>query len=182
MLDIQFIRENPELVQEKSAQKGYKVDVKKLLELDEQRRKLLTAIEALRAERNELTAAAKGSKPSTEQIEKGKALKEKISETEAQLDKVEPEFTTLYKAIPNMPLDTVPVGATEDENVVTKTVGDKPKLDFTPKSDAELGQERDFIDKERAAKVAGRALHVPKRWPGTTSVCHHSVCDGCAHR
>lgn len=155
MLDIQFIRENPELVQEKSGQKGYKVDVKKLLELDEQRRKLLTDVEALRAERNELTAAAKGSKPSPEQIEKGKALKEKIAASEAQLEKIEPDFAALYKAIPNMPLDTVPVGATEDENVVTKTVGEKPDFDFDPKSDAELGAQNDLIDKERAAKVAG---------------------------
>lgn len=155
MLDIQFIRENPEFVQEKSEQKGYKVDIKQLLELDEQRRKLLTDIEALRAERNELTAAAKGSKPSSEQIEKGKALKEQIAELEAKLEKVEPDFIERYKAVPNMPLETVPVGATEDENVVTKTVGDTPEFDFTPKSDAELGEERDFIDKERAAKVAG---------------------------
>lgn len=155
MLDIQFIRENPELVQEKSQQKGYKVDIKQLLELDEQRRTLLTSIEALRAERNELTAAAKGSKPSPEQIEKGKALKEQIAELEDKFEKIDPDFIKRYKAVPNMPLETVPVGATEDENVVTKTVGDKPEFDFTPKSDAELGEERDFIDKERAAKVAG---------------------------
>lgn len=155
MLDIQFIRKNPELVQEKSEQKGYKVDIKKLLELDEQRRKLLTDIEVLRADRNELTAAAKGSKPSPEQIEKGKALKEQIAAKEADIEKIEPEFAALYKAVPNMPLDTVPVGATEDENVVTKTVGEPTKFDFEPKSHVEIAETKGWLDKERAAKVAG---------------------------
>lgn len=72
MLDIQFIRENANLVEEKAAQKNIKVDVDKLLEFDESRRESLQRIEKLRAERNELTAASKGQKPSEEQIKKGK--------------------------------------------------------------------------------------------------------------
>lgn len=155
MIDIQYIRENADLVQEKSEQKGYKVDIKKLLQLDEQRRKLLTEVEALRAERNELTAAAKGSKPSPEQIEKGKTIKEAIANSEAQIENIEPEFMQLYKSVPNMPLDIVPVGSTEEENVVSKVVGKKPVFDFEPKNHAEIAEAKGWLDKERATKIAG---------------------------
>ncbi len=155
MIDIQFIRENADLVQEKSEQKGYKVDVKKLLQLDEQRRQLLTEVEALRAERNELTAAAKGSKPSSEQIEKGKSLKEKIAKLESEAETVGHDFLELHKAVPNMPLTEVPIGKTEDENVVTKKVGEPTKFDFEPKTHAEIAEAKGWLDKERAAKVTG---------------------------
>ncbi len=155
MIDIQYIREHPEIVKEKSAQKGYPVDVDRLLELDARRRELVTASEQLRAERNELSSQMKGSKPSPEQLEHGKSLKEKLSAAEAELEPIETEYETLLRAVPNMPLETVPVGATEDENVVIKTVGEPPVFDFTPRHDYELGEQRDLIDKERAAKIAG---------------------------
>ena len=78
MLDIQFIRDNAELVQEKSKQKGYKVDVHALLKLDEERRKLLGKLEALRAERNQLSDVLKAGNPTEEQINKGRDIKEKV--------------------------------------------------------------------------------------------------------
>lgn len=155
MLDIQFIRENSELVQKKSEQKGYKVDIKKLLTLDAQRRTQLTEIEEMRARRNEAAAATKGQRPSPEQIEQGKALKEQLTEREAALDKINQEFMALHKAVPNMPLDDVPVGATEEENVVSKTVGEPAKFEFEPKSHVQIAEAKGWLDKERAAKVAG---------------------------
>ncbi len=158
MIDIQYIRENADLVQEKSEQKGYKVDVKKLLQLDEQRRQLLTEVEALRAERNELTAAAKGSKPSPEQIEKGKKLKEKIADTEARLEKIEPEYHELHQGIPNVSADDVPVGEEKDSVEIKqwgeKTKGARDHLDFAI--------ERGWVDFERGAKVAGAKFYFLK--------------------
>lgn len=155
MLDIQFIRDNAELVQEKSKQKNVEVDIAKLLKLDQERRELLSRVESLRAERNELSGQLKSGNPSTEQINRGRELKEKLNELEALLEPLEAAFSTLWKQVPNMPTDDTPVGATEDDNQVVKTVGTPPEFSFKPHSDEELGKIQDYIDKERAAKVAG---------------------------
>ncbi|MEI7682975.1 MAG: serine--tRNA ligase [Candidatus Saccharibacteria bacterium] len=155
MLDIQFIRDNPDLVVEKSKQKNVKVDVKKLLELDVERRKLLTQAEELRQQRNRQAGDTKGQKPSDAQIESGKNLKEKLAKLEKEISEVESTYLAALKKIPNVSLNTVPVGKTEDDNVIIKTVGEPAKLGFTPKSDGELGTLHDTIDKERATKVAG---------------------------
>lgn len=155
MIDIQFIRENPELVAEKSKQKGYPVDIAKLLELDKQRRDLQTEIDQIRAQRNELAAAGKGNRPTPEQIEQGKQLKEKIAELETELTPIDSEFMAHLKKVPNMPLEDVPVGASEDENVIAKKVGTIRNFDFTPKTHWEIAEARDLIDKERATKVTG---------------------------
>ncbi len=156
MLDIRYIRENAARVQEASEQKGYRdVDVAGLLKLDEERRELLTKVEELRKERNDLSSSMKGQKPNDEQLARGRELKTNIAEIEDRLKIVEDEFTARLKKVPNMPLDYVPVGVSEDENVVIKTVGGPPKFDFEPKNHWEIGVARDWIDKERAAKVAG---------------------------
>lgn len=155
MLDIHFIRENADLVQKKSEQKGYKVDIKDLLEIDKRRRDLLEKVDELRRQRNEHAESLKKGKPTPAQLAKGRHLKTRLTSLEAQLAKVETEFATELKKVPNMPLDYVPVGKSEDENVVAKTVGKPPKFDFKPKNHWEIAQERDWIDKERAAKVAG---------------------------
>lgn len=155
MLDIQFIRDNPEVVREKAAQKLVDVDVTALLAIDEQRRALQTSIEALQRERNEISSATKGQRPSEEQIEQGRVLKEKITQGEEQLKTIELEFYNMLRRIPNMPTHDTPVGKSEDDNVVVKTWGEPTQFDFEPKSHVELGAQLDLIDKERAAKVSG---------------------------
>ncbi len=155
MLDIQFIRDNAELVQKKSAEKGYKVNIGELLELDTERRSKLTQIEELRARRNQLSAEMKGQKPSPEQVEQGKQLKEEITARETELKTIDEKYEDQLKAVPNMPTDDVPVGSTEDENVIAKKIGEPRKFDFTPKNHWEILEPRDMLDKERAAKIAG---------------------------
>ncbi len=155
MLDIQFIRDNPEIVKEKSKQKGYEVDIDQLLGFDRERKDLLVQVEALRRERNELAAATKGQKPSEDQVAKGRELKDELSSFEHQLASIEKEFLALLKTVPNMPLDDVPIGTSEEDNKVVKTWGEKPKFSFTPKNHWEIGEAKGWIDKERAAKVAG---------------------------
>lgn len=155
MLDIQFIRDNPELVAEKAKQKGYPVDVPKLLELDKQRRAHVTQIEELRQQRNAHAQEMKGGKPTDAQLEAGRALKEQLAKVEAELQEVESAYLKLLNGVPNMPLDAVPVGASEDDNVVIKEVGDKPQFDFQPKTHWQLAETRGLIDKERAGKVTG---------------------------
>lgn len=155
MLDIQFVRDNADLVQEKSEQKGYKVNVGELLELDTERRSKLTQIEELRSRRNKLSDEMKGQKPSEDQLATGRQLKEEISAREAELKVIDEKYDELLKAIPNMPTDDVPVGATEDENVVAKKVGEPRVFDFVAKNHWEILEPRDMLDKERAAKIAG---------------------------
>jgi seryl-tRNA synthetase len=155
MLDIQYIRDNPETVTTKAKQKGYPVDVKKLLDADARRRDMLTEIERVRAKRNELSAATKGGKPTEEQLEQGRRLKQQLAELEGDLDPIEAEYEKLLKAVPNMPLDDVPVGEKEEDNQVAKHGGEIKEFDFTPKPHWEIAEPRDLIDKERAAKISG---------------------------
>lgn len=155
MLDIQFIRDNPDLVAEKSKQKGYEVDIQQLLGFDKERRELQQQAEDLRRQRNELTAKNKGQKPNDEQVKAGRELKDKLADLEHKLSSIEKEFIDLLKQVPNMPLDDVPVGASEKENVVSKKVGKPPKFDFKPKTHTELAEAKGWLDKERAAKITG---------------------------
>ncbi len=154
MIDIQYIRENSDLVKEKSQQKGYSVDIDKLLSYYEQRKQLLSDIQVLQQQRNELAQSGRQGQPSLEQIEKGRSLKEDIAKKEAELAPINEIYQKILEQVPNMPLETVPVGLSEDENQVVKTVGKPKEFSFTPKSDAEIGLLHDTIDKERAAKVA----------------------------
>lgn len=155
MLDIQYIRDNPEAVAQKAKQKNIDVDISHLLALDEQRRNLLGEVEELRAQRNELSGQMKNERPSEAQITKGRELKDKIIELKSKLQPVEDAFSQLLKQVPNMPLEDVPVGASEDENVVARQVGVKPEFDFEPRTHWQLAEMHDLIDKDRASKVAG---------------------------
>lgn len=155
MLDIRYIRDNADQVAKKSQQKGYKVDIDHLLKLDRARRDLQTKADRLRQKRNDLAEKLKQVKPSAEQITQGRELKAELTQIEERLRSVDEEFLNLLKQVPNMPLDYVPVGASEEENVIAKTVGKKPEFDFKPRNHWEIAQARGWIDKERAAKVAG---------------------------
>lgn len=155
MLDIRFIRENPDRVQEAAAQKGYKVDVKELLRADESRRELQTKVDELRTRRNEIAAQMKGGKPASELVEKGKGIKTELAEVEDQLRVTDEVFTMLLKAVPNIALDEVPIGSSEAENVEIRTWGDKPSFDFPVKNHAEIAEAKGWLDKERGAKIAG---------------------------
>lgn len=155
MLDIRFIRENADAVQQNAKNKGCNVDVAELLKLDTERRELMVHADGLRQKRNENISQTKGVKPNSEQIAEGKAIREELAEIEKRLYEADDKYTDLLKKVPNMALDDVPIGLSEDENVVIKTVGEIPQFDFTPRNHAEIASERGWLDKERAAKVAG---------------------------
>jgi len=156
MLDIQFIRDNPESVQQKSSQKGIAVDVEKLLQIDAERRTRQTQAEELRRRRNDLTDVIKDQdRPTAEQIAEGRQLKDEISALETQLKQLDENYYEELKKIPNMPLPDVPVGASEADNVVIRTIGQPPVFDFEPRNHAQIAESKGWLDKERAAKVAG---------------------------
>ncbi len=157
MIDIQIIRDDPDMVREKSEQKGYEVDIDRLLALDAERKDILQTVEQLRAQRNVIAENMKatGGKPDQAAIDEGKQLKIELAKREECLKETEAEWLLLLKAVPNMPTDDVPVGATEEENVVSKKVGEPTEFDFEPKTHAQIAEAKGWLDKERAAKVTG---------------------------
>ena len=151
MLDVKFIRDNLELVDKSTKEKGYKIDVQKILELDDERKKVLVEVEDLRRERNEVAAKMKGGKPAPELIARGKEIKEQLAEKEAVLSSAEAEVDKLLKQVPNVIFEDVPLGG-EECSVEVKKWGENHEsgvdhLDFAVK--------RDWVDFERGAKVAG---------------------------
>ncbi len=155
MLDIRYIRENPDKVQANARNKGYDVSIDDLLQLDDGRRSLQAQVDELREKRNANAASMKGGKPSQDLIDAGKQIKIELAERESYLRETEEAFTSLHKKVPNMAWDDVPIGASEDENVEVKVVGDIPSYDFEPKNHYEIAEAKGWLDKERAAKVAG---------------------------
>ena len=146
MLDIKFIRENPDKVKESCQKKRVRVDIDHLLELDEQKRKLIQEIEVLKSKKNKL---------GKDDIEQAKKIKNEIKKTEPELDRVEKEFKKLMLQVPNPPLDDVPVGKDESENKVLRQEGKKPRFDFPIKDYLAVAKKLDIIDIEKAAKVSG---------------------------
>lgn len=155
MLDINFIRQNADAVQQNAQRKGYDVDIQALLAKDAERRSIIQKIDELRERRNQNATKMKGGVPTPEVIEEGKAIKAELAELDLVLSSTDATYTELLKQVPNMALDDVPVGASEDDNVVAKEVGRRPDFDFKPRNHYDIAVERDWIDKERAAKVAG---------------------------
>lgn len=155
MLDINYIRENADKVKQGAKNKnrdGSAVD--KVLELDINRRKLITEIEKIRSSRNLLNDQLKVARTPA-LIEQSSVLKNKLQELEPQLRETEFKLDEYLLQIPNVPLDVVPIGKDESENQVVKTWGNIPKFDFTPKSHVELCESLNLIDLDRGSKVAG---------------------------
>ena len=158
MLDVKFIRENLELVEKSTREKGYKINIKEVIQLDDERKKLLTEVENLRRERNEIAAKMKGGKPASELIERGKAIKTELAEKEAVLDEAQAKLTDLLKQVPNVIFDDVPLGG-EECSVEVKKWGENHK---TGVDHLDYAVSRDWVDFERGAKVAGAKFYYLK--------------------
>lgn len=146
MLDVNFIRENTDLVKKATKAKHVKTDIDQLLELDQKRRDLITKVDQLRQDRNIASQ--------NRDIEKGKQIKQELESQEEDLKKIQNEFTQLMLEVPNIPALGVPEGGEEDYKVI-KTWGEPTKLNFTPKDHLEIGEALNLIDVHRAAKVSG---------------------------
>lgn len=158
MLDVKFIRENLELVEKSTKEKGYKINIEEILELDDKRKTILAEVETLRQKRNEIAGKMKGGKPSPELIEEGKAIKVELAEVEAKLSEVETKLAAAIKTVPNVIFDDVPLGG-EECSVEIKKWGENhaegvDHLDYAVS--------RDWVDFERGAKVAGAKFYYLK--------------------
>lgn len=154
MLDINYIRANRQKVEDAIRNKAYEIDLDEILKLDDARKDLSREIDALRQERNQISAQMKGGKPDQKLIEQGKELKAKLAEKEPKLAEIEADFIAKLKQVPNVYEDDVPIGLSEDDNQVAEVCGEIPEIK-DPKNHYEIGQARGWIDKERASKVAG---------------------------
>lgn len=159
MLDINFIRNNKELVEHSIKEKMYKnVNLDEILALDDKRKALLQQVEVLRKERNDNTAKMKNGKPSDELIAKGKEIKEKLSTLEADLSNFEKELNLKLKTVPNVIFDDVPLGD-ESASVEVKKWGE---CKTTGVDHLDYAVSRDWVDFERGAKVAGAKFYYVK--------------------
>lgn len=155
MLDINYIKENPDKVKQGIKNKNLNPDVvDNLLAVDKKRRDLIGQVEQIRSQRNALNEKLKKERKQ-EIIEESVKYKIKLENLEPELKKLQESFDQLMLQIPNIPLDEVPVGKDESGNKVVKTWGEKPKFDFKPKDHIELGVSLNMLDLERGAKVAG---------------------------
>ena len=158
MLDIRYIRENADRVQESAKNKGYDISIASLLETDKRRRELQQQVDELRTQRNEIASQMKGGKPAPELVEKGRSLKGKLAELESELHDVDADFQAQMDAVPNITLDDVPLGG-EADSVEIKTWGDKRQ---SAEDHLDFATGRGWLDFERGAKVAGTKFYYIK--------------------
>ena len=157
MLDINFIKENKELIKEAARKKRIDFDVETLLTVDEKRRLLLQEVEKLREKQNkanEKISQVTGSNKESA-ISEMRELKEGLQEKEADLRKVMEEWRGLMIQVPNLPDVTVPEGESDEDNKEVRSWGDKPEFKFEPKSHVDIMTSLDMADLERGTKVSG---------------------------
>ncbi|MCK4836382.1 MAG: serine--tRNA ligase, partial [Candidatus Aminicenantes bacterium] len=159
MLDMNFIRNNLDVVKKKITAKGMVFDEKDFIKLDETRRQLITQSEHFRSEKKKLSkkiGTLKRERQETKNLEKQtKRFALEISKIEKKLSNTEDLFEEFMLNIPNLIDDSVPIGKDESENRVVREWGNKPVFDFKPKPHWELGETNGFLDLPRAAKITG---------------------------
>ncbi len=165
MLDMKFIRDNLDQAEASLASRGGNISLARFRELDEQRRRLLTESESLKALKNsasEEIAKVKDKSTVKDKIAEMKEVSARIKGLDDELKTVEEAFTTLLMTIPNLPHPSTPVGKSEDENVEVRRWGTPPTFDFEVKPHWELAENLDILDFERAAKITGARFCLSK--------------------
>ena len=166
MLDLGFVRDNLPLIEEKLRQRG--ADPNAVLgsfkALDTERRRLITEAESLKAQQNrateEIGKLRKSGQDATAQQNELRAMKEKIKAAEEQATERDAELRKILQTIPNVPHESVPVGASAEQNVEVRRWGKPPDFSFAPKPHWELGEQLGVLDFERAAKITGARFAV----------------------
>ena len=160
MLDINFIRNNPDKVKQAIALKHENAaSIDQLLEVDTQRRSMIHACEQLKSKRNEkskeVSELKKKGQDASQIIEETKKIGDDIKSIEEKLKELDTQITNLMLRIPNIPAADVPIGKDEKDNVIVKAWGQRKTFDFTPLPHWELGSILNILDMERASKISG---------------------------
>jgi len=167
MLDIKFIRENPELVKQALKNRNLKLDLDAFIKLDSQRREILGKLEDLRAKRNkandEISALLKEKKDAKDKIGSMKAVSAEINQLENELKEIDVQLDKIILTIPNIPHLSIPVGDLT-QNTVVRSWGEKRTFNFKPQTHIDLAQNLDIIDFTRATKITGSNFILYKGW------------------
>ena len=158
MLDIKYLRENFAAVEKALATRGGAIDLSDFKALDQQRRELLSEGEALKAEKNRVSALIGRTKDKSQvqgEIVRMKEVSVRIKDLDDQLHGVAEQLNELLMGIPNIPHEETPVGISEEDNVEIRVWGEKPVFGFTPKAHWDIGEELKILDFERAGKLSG---------------------------
>ena len=165
MLDIKFIKENAEYVKQRllTRNKDYSADIDRILEADVSRRALISDTEQLRAKQNsvskEIPKLKKEGKDTAAIFEEMKQLSDKVKADTEKIDALETEIENLLLSIPNLPDESVPVGADDSENVEIRRWGEARSFDFEPQAHWDIGNRLGILDPETATKVTGARFH-----------------------
>lgn len=159
MLDIKLLRQNIDLVRRKMLERNVDIDLDSFTSLDSKRRDILQEVEILRSERNsvskEIGQKRKNGEDASELIERMSEVSTRIKELDESLKKTEEDLHDLMMIVPNIPHESVPYGAGEEDNPVVREWGEKPEFDFEPKPHWEIGESLGILDFARGAKISG---------------------------
>ncbi|MCL6635597.1 MAG: serine--tRNA ligase, partial [Peptococcaceae bacterium] len=159
MLDMKFVRNNPQVVQEALSRRGTMLTLDEFLKLDEQRREKLFVVEQMKNRRNvvseEIGRLKKAGRDAQDMVLEMRELSQKIREKDEEIREIEEKLQDILLNIPNIPHESVPVGRSAADNPVVRTWGEPRKFSFEPKPHWELGEALDIIDFERGSKVTG---------------------------
>ncbi len=164
MLDIAFIRNNPEVIKDGIRKKRMKMDIDELLAVDEEVRSLRADVENLRADRNRISKEVPKlqGEEKEQAIAQVKSIRDGLGQREPKLREVESRFEELMLKVPNPPLPEVPEGDSDDDNVEVRSFGQPPTFDFPLKDHLELAESLDIVDMPRAVKFAGARMYCLK--------------------
>lgn len=172
MLELKFIRNNIEFLEEMLKNRGSSETLEEFEQLDAERRELLTKVETLKHKKNNASAEVARKKQAKEDCndiiaEMGLVSKE-IKEIEAKLVNIDEDLTRIQLTLPNVPHASTPFGRSEDDNVEVRKWGEPTKLNFEPKAHHELGENLDILDFERGSKLSGSRFVVYKGYGAKT--------------
>lgn len=165
MLDIKFIRENPDVVKAamKSRNANMDAEIDEILRLDRVRRELTAKVEAMKSEQNAVTKKIpqmkKNGEDTSQVMREMKVLSDEISGLDGELSDVAKSLRDRLLAIPNVPNETVPMGVDDSDNVEVRRWGEPRDFGFSPKAHWDLGRDLNILDPKRAAKVTGARFH-----------------------
>ncbi len=167
MLELKFVRNNPEVVREALAKRRASAEpLDKLLEYDKAWREALKEGDALKHQRNtvslEIAKLKKEKQDAKEKIDEMRGISDRIKAIDEQLRDYESRMQDLLLNIPNIPSSTTPVGRDETENPVVRVVGEPTEFSFTPKNHWDIGEDLDILDFKRAVKISGEGFTVYK--------------------
>jgi len=164
MLDIKFIRQNPDIVAESLKKRGAEASLEEFLRQDEKRRNMLFEVEKLKNIRNqeseEIARRKKAGEPADELIERMREVSQQIKEMDEEIRALEEELQNIVLTIPNIPDESVPEGKSDADNVEVRRWGNPTKFDFEPKAHWDIGESLNILDFSRAGKITGSRFTV----------------------